>query len=907
MRRNIDDLVDKRTRELKTPGEKFEERFLDSRPTSQWPAYLDETAKDIVADISIGGLDLTRDNFPHEIGSYYRDGMISSAGTYTDLPDVLDQTARADEIGSLVYQLNRLSYELERSETGLENVQHAVEAVIEKIFTRETEERLDSAIGRDSETIAELLLQLFSDAAIAGKVDVIIDEFENSISEGLLTKLDEPQMMTSLWLHQHDALEEWRRHDYRGYVDMATATGKTVLGLAAIALRYGALHPLDEDIDTTNRASSDGRKSRVLVVAHNDLIIEQWRREFDRHLNIPPERTHQGSDVKLSWGTIHFRTPQTLLNQEWIDYDLVILDEAHHYANGSGWGELLSQFDSEILALSGSVDDGGTADQQLRERLQKTVGPEIKRYTITDAQRDGVIPTFEWEVTYTPFEGDVTELAEISKESESAYYQFRERLESNALSLDTDRRLRTYQDIQTFTHTSAGKELKRTDDQFRNLATALFSRRTKLWNQSPRLDVIVDLAIDHAHEEKVVILTDNNSQIDEINDRLVDHLDDAEQVYTVFGTDDSKQQRDTIDAFDAPGEPAVLIGTGDLLGEGVDMQHASIAINMATGGVNPQLIQRIGRVLRNPEGDKHPCFYNVVGIPHSEEVMVPREDGLQFLENAAQFFAFGTRFDRIPAFRAVNDVGDTVVDFFQAGYEYLDELDSDDGYDWPDDEAEREALETLLARLDEELDADPAASRIFTSWRKSFNSETRDTETDEHVTSGSSTRETEVSTTNDDGTEVSPETEEYKADDGTEIRDAVEDKEQPSRLGTDRAEMVPTVVINEDGGQQSDSRGMLQLNIQTQSGHSVVGAFVSVSGNECSGCGTTDEDGVVTFELANDTYTVAVHHPDYPVYTTELLFDWSSRATRGKLLTLSQGRQEKTENSGTLQRKDNDS
>nr|WP_281361551.1 DUF5797 family protein [Natronomonas gomsonensis] len=490
--------------------------------------------------------------------------------------------------------------------------------------------------------------------------------------------------MTPLWAHQRDALQKWWEHDQRGYVDMATATGKTVLGLSAIALQYGELHPDDQSIggltDTTDSSGSDD----VLIVAHSDLILEQWRREFERHLNIPQERTTGSNDITLEWGTIHFRTPQSLVNEDRVAYDLVLLDEAHHYATGSEWGALLDEFDGDVLAMSGSVDDAGSDSERIKERLSNSIGPEIKRYTITDARADGVIPSFDWEVHYAPYDVVGDDLEKTATRAERSFREFRNRLTQGELTLDTERRLRTYEDVRRFSHTKEGNTLKQQDEDFRDLVTRLFSRRTKQWNLSPVLDAVVDLVIEHHTTEKVVVLADSNAQVEELESRLNDVVANPSSVYLVSGSQSREEQRETIDEFDEPESAGILIGTGDLLGEGVDMQHASVAINMATGGVNQELVQRIGRVLRNPaDTPKHALFYNVVGVPPTEAAAVPREDGKQLIEQAAGFCSLGRRFNKLPGFATSTSLdGDVAETLLGEGAQFIDSLDADGDYDW---------------------------------------------------------------------------------------------------------------------------------------------------------------------------------------------------------------------------------
>ena len=684
MGRNIDDIADDRALGIQSTGEKYHNEFLIKRPKTEWSPYIDETAKDISSGIQISDLLLTRDNFGQELGTYYRRGLKKSAGRYADLPAVLEETVSDEKLGLLAYQLNELSYDISTSALSIDDVEKATEAVLEKLLTRHVGEDLSVSFDLSGATVSDITTQLFNSETIASNVDLLLTEIENSASQGLLSLLDEPQMMTPLWEHQRDALERWWENDRRGYVDMATATGKTVLGLGAIALQYGELHPEDQAIggvaDPVDSTGSDD----VLIVAHSELILEQWRREFEKHLNIPQERTTGSNDITLEWGTVHFRTAQSLINEDRVAYDLVLLDEAHHYATGSEWGSLLDEFEGNVLAMSGSVDDAGSDSERIEERLSNSIGPRAKRYTVTEARKNGVIPSFDWEVHYAPYDVVGGDLEKTAERAEQSFQEFRQRLRQGEISLETDRRLRTYEDVRRFSHTTEGNSLKQEDDRFRDLVTRLFSRRTKQWNLSPTLDVVVDLVVEHHTTEKVVVLADSNAQVEELESRITDVVANPSSVYLVSGSQNRGEQLETIEKFDEPESSAVLIGTGDLLGEGVDMQHASVAINMATGGVNQELVQRIGRVLRNPDDTpKHAMFYNVVGVPPTEDAAIPREDGKQIIEQAAGFCSLGRRFDKLPGFALSKPINSDIVGtLLREGAQFIDSLDADGEYEW---------------------------------------------------------------------------------------------------------------------------------------------------------------------------------------------------------------------------------
>jgi superfamily II DNA or RNA helicase/very-short-patch-repair endonuclease len=507
-------------------------------------------------------------------------------------------------------------------------------------------------------------------------------------------------MMTPLWAHQRDALEQWWEHDKRGYVDMATATGKTVLGLAAIALQYGELHPDDQGIGGPTEPPTTGSDD-VLIVAHSDLILEQWRREFERHLNIPQERTAGSDDITLEWGTVHFRTPQALVNEDRVAYDLVLLDEAHHYATGSEWGSLLDEFDGNVLAMSGSVDDAGSDSERIKERLTNSIGPRNKRYTITEARADGVIPSFDWEIHYAPYDVVGDDLQRTAKRAETSFRDFQDRLSNDELSLETERRLRTYEDVRRFSHTKEGSSLKQQDEEFRELVTRLFSRRTKQWNLSPVLDAVIDLVVEHHTTENVVILADSNAQVEELESQLSDVVTNPSSITLVSGSQDRETQHDLIEEFDESENAGILIGTGDLLGEGVNIQHASVAINMATGGVNKELVQRIGRVLRNPvDTPKHAMFYNVVGVPPSKDAAIPREDGKHIIEQAAGFCSLGRRFDKLPGFALSKSTDGGVIEpLLQEGARFINSLDADGDFDWDRETTNQSDLRALHAAV----------------------------------------------------------------------------------------------------------------------------------------------------------------------------------------------------------------
>jgi len=90
---------------------------------------------------------------------------------------------------------------------------------------------------------------------------------------------------------------------------MATATGKTVAGIAAIAECCGVL---PEDPDHEPRTDD----AKIMIVAHSNAILKQWEQEIQEKLGLPMpagQTGEQAESVSFSGGEVEFYTAQSLL------------------------------------------------------------------------------------------------------------------------------------------------------------------------------------------------------------------------------------------------------------------------------------------------------------------------------------------------------------------------------------------------------------------------------------------------------------------------------------------------------------------------------------------------------------------------------------------------------------------
>ncbi|WP_406661416.1 DEAD/DEAH box helicase family protein [Methanolobus sp. ZRKC3] len=100
-----------------------------------------------------------------------------------------------------------------------------------------------------------------------------LDNFSNNLfapPEYLTDFSSRPKLMMKPWPHQAEALEKWLENGGKGILEMATASGKTLVGLA-----------IAEHLFNTHG------KLNVLVLAHSKAILNQWRTEaIDRGIHI---------------------------------------------------------------------------------------------------------------------------------------------------------------------------------------------------------------------------------------------------------------------------------------------------------------------------------------------------------------------------------------------------------------------------------------------------------------------------------------------------------------------------------------------------------------------------------------------------------------------------------------------
>lgn len=476
-------------------------------------------------------------------------------------------------------------------------------------------------------------------------------------------QLADVDLTTKLWDHQHDALVEWIDGGSNGYVNMATATGKTVLGLAAVAhsVSAGSLHPDDqeqvsEECDTAPVVSQPNDAKNVLIVTTDELLGVQWARLFQTHCHTPPEFTKiTDGSIKLPWGRIDLKSAGGLGSVDPEDYQLAIFDEVHNYTKSTGWGEGLEEFVESgcpVLALTGS--ETGSL-QRLASQSESDFSKDFT-YTHEKALEEGVIPDFQWSLHFSPVDEDtgalenLTETATLADgllEYEDGVVQVRknslaEQLDDlNSEAIDTIAgEYETGPRLASALRTAGPKEETAPTPDLETLASGLSNRSINRLNLKTDLDPVLNLAEDALSRGRpTLILTQSYGEAKKIWKALYDRHGD--RVVKRIERDDSPAEQDEmITDFDAEDtDEKVLIGPGKHIGQGNDIQSVEVGINISRpgSGLNATLVQRLGRLLRGAGEKSEVEFYHVLGVQPQNSVLQP--DGESFIHNVCEFFA----------------------------------------------------------------------------------------------------------------------------------------------------------------------------------------------------------------------------------------------------------------------------
>jgi superfamily II DNA or RNA helicase len=458
-----------------------------------------------------------------------------------------------------------------------------------------------------------LLLKSRGDLQPVGVLEIILDTLAQQ-DEKIRDLLEEPALTVRLWEHQREALRAWTDAGCNGVIQMATATGKTLVGLAAALELYRRFGRLD-----------------VLVVSHSRVLLDQWRREAIDKLGLraSPYDSYEKPlyyerDGKMF--RMRFETVQTVVKRpKNFSTDLLIVDEVHHTA-GPVFSEVWRVPARWRMGLSATVE--GERERVLDELGARTV------YTLTlgDALRRGIIPEFRLLIHTTYMdEGEGAEFEELTRQISEMF----RKIEGDVRTIQelSDGKMTELRTIADFLELLERARFHRKDvpEEWRRLQSLILKRRWVIHRSTARIGRLLELAdaISGGGRKKCLVFVMDVDTCRKVSEKLRESLGGRVPVFEVHSGMKPTEISAALEKFRH--SAAGFLVSPKILDEGVDIPDAEVGVNLASSRTRLQLVQRIGRILRGRPG-KSPEFHHFVAIPRRQSYL-EGEDGLRCLED----------------------------------------------------------------------------------------------------------------------------------------------------------------------------------------------------------------------------------------------------------------------------------
>jgi superfamily II DNA or RNA helicase len=354
--------------------------------------------------------------------------------------------------------------------------------------------------------------------------------------------------------YQQAAVAAWELAGRRGMIALPTGAGKTRTAIAAMA--------------------RSGRRTLCLVPTR--VLMAQWIKILGAAISGPIGAYGDGhrSEHPITVATF----ASALCHAEVLGnrFDLLIVDEVHHFGSGAGDEALEMCTAAARLGLSATLPD----DPSRRARLDALVGPEVYRASVEELA-GRYLSAFRL----------ATITVQLTASEQREY----------------DAEVSAYRPVcRAFFQSAPGASwpdfvsaASRSDQGRRALASWRHSRSI-VHRGSAKRKAVHDLLEQHNHHRILVFAADNDTAYAVAREHLI------QPITCDIGPD---ERASALECF-AGGELRILV-SARVLNEGIDVPAADVAIVVGGSQGSREYIQRVGRVLRPAEG-KEAVVYDLV-------------------------------------------------------------------------------------------------------------------------------------------------------------------------------------------------------------------------------------------------------------------------------------------------------
>ncbi|GAA0455822.1 DEAD/DEAH box helicase family protein [Halococcus dombrowskii] len=388
--------------------------------------------------------------------------------------------------------------------------------------------------------------------------------------------------------YQQAALDAWRSHDRRGSVVLPTGSGKTFLGIQAIA---------DAGVGT-------------LVVAPTIDLMNQWHATLTNAFGDQlPRQSGEGPEqtIGVLGGGTHEIRPITVTTYDsayrYIDeygdrFGLLIADEIHHLPAPTYRQIPEMTIAPYRLGLTATYERADDAHELLEDT--GLIGPVVYEEAVDELAGEYLS---EYETIHMQVELTDDERSWYDEE----YGIYREYVDTHEFDLW---KAEGYQEF--LAHTSYDSDGRR--------ALIAKQRAEELARTATKKLDTLDTLLKRHHDDRTIIFTANNDFAYEISQEFI--------VPCITHQTKTDERTEILERF-RTGEYSML-ATSQVLDEGIDVPAANVGIILSGSASKRQYAQRLGRILR-PTDERQPArLYEIIATDTMENyVSQRRREGVE--------------------------------------------------------------------------------------------------------------------------------------------------------------------------------------------------------------------------------------------------------------------------------------
>ena len=398
--------------------------------------------------------------------------------------------------------------------------------------------------------------------------------------------------------YQSEAIESWENSGYVGIFDMATGTGKTYTGLAAIAHLY----------------KKNKNRLAVIIVCPYQHLVEQWKDDIIA-FGMKPIVCYSASKQK-NWedrlktsiegfvcgATDHFCavTTNATFSGEFFQSQvsrlgkdsLIVADEAHNFG-AEHFSLLLPWNIPNRLALSATIERHG--DEEGTQRIYNYFGSKCIEYTLKQAIENEMLTRY----FYYPI------TVSLNEEELDEYLTLTEKLSASMAKHSKEKKIK----LTSYEKTLLIKRARIVAGAKEKIAVL----RREIEPYKDKSNILVYCGATTYVDEKTASADESEQrQIEKVVDMLGNEFD---MKVSPFTSEESAAEREQIKQAFQSGDALQALVAIRCLDEGVNIPSIKTAFILASSTNPKEYVQRRGRVLRKFQGKTKADIFDFITLP----------------------------------------------------------------------------------------------------------------------------------------------------------------------------------------------------------------------------------------------------------------------------------------------------